>query len=294
MNILTLSNDLFEEITKARSKAICYWLDLKVEVMLSSPFPSTWKVTVKGDIDSKTARQCYTLFLSERGKSMDPGILSTQTTIGKGISEFYNKLLVLFDQAPWTDAQLVHAWDALSDVPVDPETEELGESFLHFPSGTYKEDIWHFFDQRYSGGVHALLYENEDCHDKLSLAEEKRSFARRFGNDVTAQMAINALEASLLDPSVQAVTIPVGWLNELLDHAMVKTYAADCEALKNYLREESLYRLRERLGISDPREDLVNACADRLCSHSDAIFNVEYIDDTLREIAGDYGEWEEE
>ena len=62
------------------------------------------------------------------------------------------------------DEQLQSLWEALSDVPFgDGENDmTLDIDWLHFPAGTEREDIWHFFDEAYSKGVAALMYEMED------------------------------------------------------------------------------------------------------------------------------------
>lgn len=56
------------------------------------------------------------------------------------------------------DRVLERLWSELEDVPMDPDTECLEAPFLHFPIGTQREDIWHWFDQRHSKGVVHLLY----------------------------------------------------------------------------------------------------------------------------------------
>jgi hypothetical protein len=40
----------------------------------------------------------------------------------------------------------------------DGETETILEYFMDFPAGTWREDIWHWFDKAYSKGVHELMY----------------------------------------------------------------------------------------------------------------------------------------
>ena len=55
------------------------------------------------------------------------------------------------------DDQLRTLWNIFEDVPMDPGTEEIEERFLSFPAGTHREEIWHWFDERYNGGVHALM-----------------------------------------------------------------------------------------------------------------------------------------
>lgn len=56
------------------------------------------------------------------------------------------------------DKILEGLWEQLSDIPIDPETERIEESFLGFAQGTHWEEIWHWFDERYSKGVVHLLY----------------------------------------------------------------------------------------------------------------------------------------
>lgn len=58
------------------------------------------------------------------------------------------------------DKALEYLWDELTDVPLN-EDEELEKRYLHFPIGTEKEEIWHWFDQKHSKGVYYLLYERE-------------------------------------------------------------------------------------------------------------------------------------
>ena len=65
------------------------------------------------------------------------------------------------------DAVLEALWKQLDDVPMNPETEELEAAFLHFPAGTNRLEIWHWFDDRYSKGVSFLLYGIQA--DSLSL-----------------------------------------------------------------------------------------------------------------------------
>ncbi len=57
-----------------------------------------------------------------------------------------------------SDAELEKLWAEFADVPMNPETECMEAPFLGFPAGTPREDIWHWFDERYSKGVASLLY----------------------------------------------------------------------------------------------------------------------------------------
>lgn len=56
------------------------------------------------------------------------------------------------------DKELEEFWAKFGDVPVDPETDRIEEPFLHFPAGTGRERIWHWFDERHGKGVAHLLY----------------------------------------------------------------------------------------------------------------------------------------
>lgn len=40
------------------------------------------------------------------------------------------------------DAELEILWEKFSDIPMDPDTEKIEETFLNFPAGTDREDIW--------------------------------------------------------------------------------------------------------------------------------------------------------
>lgn len=60
------------------------------------------------------------------------------------------------------DVAVLEIWHALEDIPMDPDTEEMEEPFLHFPARTDRETIWRWFDINYSKGVHALLYGDDE------------------------------------------------------------------------------------------------------------------------------------
>ena len=60
------------------------------------------------------------------------------------------------------DAALEKLWEEFGDVPMNPETECMEAPFLSFPAGTFREDIWHWFDERHSKGVAYLMYRTEN------------------------------------------------------------------------------------------------------------------------------------
>ena len=56
------------------------------------------------------------------------------------------------------DKEIEKLWADFADVPMNPETECMEADFLHFPTGTHREEIWRWFDEKHSKGVHFLLY----------------------------------------------------------------------------------------------------------------------------------------
>ena len=56
------------------------------------------------------------------------------------------------------DKLLEQLWGGLEDIPMDCDTECIEAPFLDFPVGTYREEIWHWFDERHSKGISYLLY----------------------------------------------------------------------------------------------------------------------------------------
>ena len=49
-------------------------------------------------------------------------------------------------------------WMYFGECAYDGETETILEDFIDFPAGTWREDVWHWFDKAYSKGVHELMY----------------------------------------------------------------------------------------------------------------------------------------
>lgn len=75
-----------------------------------------------------------------------------------------------FDTLNERDEELEALWEQLADVPVDPDTEKLEAPYLHFPAGTDREDVWHYFDERHSKGVAYLLYgDGVDRTDRTAM-----------------------------------------------------------------------------------------------------------------------------
>lgn len=56
---------------------------------------------------------------------------------------------------PFNDSELERLWELFGDVPINND-DEIEEDFIDFPAGTYRFEIWHWFDELYSKGVKAL------------------------------------------------------------------------------------------------------------------------------------------
>lgn len=54
------------------------------------------------------------------------------------------------------DGKLEYLWEKLGCVMID-DNECILEEFLGFTAGTFREEIWHWFDERYSKGVAGLM-----------------------------------------------------------------------------------------------------------------------------------------
>jgi len=48
-------------------------------------------------------------------------------------------------------------WDMLKDIPVDDD-ENIEVQFLHFPPGTDREDIWHWFEDTFDISINNLMF----------------------------------------------------------------------------------------------------------------------------------------
>lgn len=52
-------------------------------------------------------------------------------------------------------------WEEFGAVPMNPETECIEEDWNRFPAGTFREDIWHWFEETYDVSVAKLMYEED-------------------------------------------------------------------------------------------------------------------------------------
>ena len=62
------------------------------------------------------------------------------------------------------DKKLEFLWEEFGDVLIDDD-ECILDDFLGFECGTHREAVWHWFDERYSGGVAKLMFGGSDDGD---------------------------------------------------------------------------------------------------------------------------------
>lgn len=87
------------------------------------------------------------------------------------------------------DEELEEMWSLFADVPVNPETECIEEPFAGWGAGISREEIWHWFDERYSKGVYALMYGGNGVLDeRLKAAEEVIGSAYGAGGEYVDQL----------------------------------------------------------------------------------------------------------
>lgn len=41
-------------------------------------------------------------------------------------------------------------WEEFGDVPMNPVSETIEQSWHHFPAGTHRETIWHWFEKEFN------------------------------------------------------------------------------------------------------------------------------------------------
>ena len=69
----------------------------------------------------------------------------------------YGDLEICDGQQEYSQLELRMMWEQFSDIPIGFTDDNIQEEFLGFPVGTDRFDIWHWFDERYAGGVHTLM-----------------------------------------------------------------------------------------------------------------------------------------
>lgn len=160
-----------------------------------------------------------------------------------------------FDTLAERDEELEALWDKFGDVPMNPDTEKIEEPFIHFPAGTDREDIWHWFDERHSKGVAYLLCcgnaERRELTDtellKLYDEYQKRCdetdirewFENMDDDDIKESYGVSCDELSSLIPAIARM------MRHCIDNSEDWTYHRD------YAIDTIIYDYRKKEGNSN-------------------------------------------
>ena len=58
-------------------------------------------------------------------------------------------------------ADVRYLWEDFGNVAMNPETECMDFEWLCFPEGTFREDIWHWFEEEFGISVGKLMYDTD-------------------------------------------------------------------------------------------------------------------------------------
>ncbi len=191
---------------------------------------------------------------TRRGREAAIGICGRLVTEGK--MEYPEYSLVMdticeFDTLAERDKELEALWDKFGDVPMNPDTEKMKEPFIHFPAGTDREDIWHWFDERHSKGVAYLLHcgnaERRELTDdallKLCIEYQKRSdetdirewFENMGDEDIKGSYGVTRDELSTLVPAMARMMRR--YIDNSDDWTFHRDYAIDT-VIDDYLKKK--------------------------------------------------------
>ncbi len=93
--------------------------------------------------------------------------------VSKVIKEEYPDVLTKAEEkAELTGLDYKTLWEELGDVPVD-ENENIDVDWRQFPKGTFREDIWHWFEEEYGISVGELINGDEAVKGELPLEEKE-------------------------------------------------------------------------------------------------------------------------
>lgn len=56
------------------------------------------------------------------------------------------------------EKEIKKLWSMFGEINVNHETKRTEEPFMDFEAGTPVKDIWNWFDKKYPGGLHELIY----------------------------------------------------------------------------------------------------------------------------------------
>lgn len=77
--------------------------------------------------------------------------LEAALTNCKGEHEGYE--LADMEEELWQLEHIEELWKRLGETVIDPDSEEIESEFYGFPSGTHREEIWHWFESKFNLSV---------------------------------------------------------------------------------------------------------------------------------------------
>ena len=107
-------------------------------------------------------------------------------------------LLIFYDTEKLSRQELDELWRQFGDVPMNLYTERIESPFLEWKAGTAREEIWRWFDQRYSKGVAYLMYgeaedfvaESKQLYRLKKMCDECESNTCQFNHDGECRFAL--------------------------------------------------------------------------------------------------------
>lgn len=84
--------------------------------------------------------------MEQRISEIEAALLNCQETLDPEVLASYEEELFHLNH-------IKELWAAFGDVPMDPQTECIEEEWNHFPAGTFREDIWHWFEREFGVSV---------------------------------------------------------------------------------------------------------------------------------------------
>ena len=110
---------------------------------------------------------------------------SFETIIHGNISKPEPKVLASVEEAVFRSNHILDLWEEFGDIPMDPETECLCAAWNHFPVGTFREEIWHWFEEEFSISVADLMYGKlrADRDEWKKVLKNKRMKEKRRKNE---------------------------------------------------------------------------------------------------------------
>lgn len=109
-------------------------------------------------------------------KSVDDiGNIHTSWETGNSLAVVLEEDLIKIT-LPETKKQVKWLWNSLEDVPMNEETEQIMKPWNKFPQGTYREEIWLWFEETFSNVcVGELMNGSYDIAGSITLKNKENN-----------------------------------------------------------------------------------------------------------------------